>query len=106
VIWDELKHYKVYSVRTYFRLAQYQMTDFGLIQENCWMFASMLQEYLGIGGRGECVFGKIKHLTMARSARTKVEFRICGIPCFLPLFTVSLPVQCQRSKLQLMLIVA
>jgi hypothetical protein len=69
------------------------------------MFASILQEHLGLGGRGECPFGKIKHLAMARSARAKVESRIRGIPCFLPLFTVGLPIQCQRSELQLMLIV-
>jgi hypothetical protein len=57
------------------------------------MFASVLQEHLGLGGRGDCIFGKIKHLTMAKDVRTRVQSRIRHISYFSSLFQVSLLIQ-------------
>jgi hypothetical protein len=53
------------------------------------MFSSMLQEHLGVVGRGKCDIGKIEHLTLAKDVRARVESRIRRIHYFSSPFTVS-----------------
>lgn len=95
IIVVELKRYRLYRVRCLFYICLSSLAKCMVYQENCWFFASTLQQFLGASRESTFVEGCLKRPKWASRLRCKLQQKINQ------LYRLDLPPFSVRSVLSL-----